>query len=186
MAELGSEILSQEGKVVNMFDVIQSDYRRSTNKEWSVMNYIFLCFSSKGVAAVKDYRLSNWFYKKGMRITAKIIQNRNIKKHGCDIGFQAEIGSGFAIGHSVGVVITGDAIIGKNCTIMSGVTIGAKKGKNEGAPIIGENVYIGTGAKIVGKCVVGNDVIIGANAVVIKDIKANSIAVGIPAEEKIY
>lgn len=185
MAELGSEILSQKGNVVNMFDVIKSDYKRSTNKKWSIMRYFLLCFSSKGAAAVKDYRISNWFYKKGMRIVAKIIQNRNIKKHGCDIGFQAEIGSGFAIGHPVGVVITGNATIGENCTIMSCVTIGAKEGSNEGAPIIKSNVYIGTGAKILGKCTIEDSAVIGANAVVIKNIKANSIAVGVPAKEKI-
>ena len=167
-----------------MFDKIKTDFVRSTNKKWSFFNYILLCMSSKGVAAVKDYRISNWFYNKKLLLLTKIVQNRNIKKHGCDIGFEAVIGEGFAIGHPVGIVITGKAIIGQNCTIMSGVTIGSKEGKNEGNPIIKESVYIGTGAMILGKCTIGENVTIGANAVVISDISANKIAVGIPAKEK--
>ena len=131
-----------------MFDLIKTDYARSTKRKWSIVNYFLLCFSSKGVAAVKDYRFSNWLYRKKLFILAKIIQNRNIKKHGCDIGYNAKIDEGFAIGHPVGIVITGEATIGKNCTIMSNVTIGAKEGRNEGTPTIKDQVYIGTGAKI--------------------------------------
>ena len=167
-----------------MFDIIKTDYARSTQKKWSFVNYFLLCFSSKGVAAVKDYRFSNWLYRKNFFILAKIIQNRNIKKHGCDIGYNAKIDEGFAIGHPVGIVITGEAIIGKNCTVMSNVTIGAKEGRNEGAPIIKNQVYIGTGAKILGKCTIEDNVTIGANAVVLKKVTANKIAVGVPANEK--
>ena len=166
-----------------MFDIIKTDYRRSTKRKWSIVNYLLLCFSSKGVAAVKDYRFSNWLYRKKLFVLAKMVQNRNIKKHGCDIGCSAQIDEGFAIGHPVGVVITGEAIIGKNCTIMSNVTIGAKEGRNEGTPIIKDQVYIGTGAKILGKCIIEDNAIIGANAVVLKNTAANKKAVGVPARE---
>lgn len=166
-----------------MFDIIKTDYRRSTKRKWSIVNYLLLCFSSKGVAAVKDYRFSNWLYRKKLFVLAKMVQNRNIKKHGCDIGCSAQIDEGFAIGHPVGIVITGEAIIGKNCTIMSNVTIGAKEGRNEGTPIIKDQVYIGTGAKILGKCIIEDNAIIGANAVVLKNTAANKKAVGVPARE---
>lgn len=166
-----------------MFDIIKTDYARSTERKWSIVNYLLLCFSSKGVAAVKDYRFSNWLYRKKLFVLAKMVQNRNIKKHGCDIGCSAQIDEGFAIGHPVGIVITGEAIIGKNCTIMSNVTIGAKEGRNEGTPIIKDQVYIGTGAKILGKCIIGDNAIIGANAVVLKNTAANKKAVGVPARE---
>jgi len=166
-----------------MFDIIKTDYARSTKRKWSIVNYLLLCFSSKGVAAVKDYRFSNWLYGKKFFVLAKMVQNRNIKKHGCDIGCSAQIDEGFAIGHPVGIVITGEAIIGKNCTIMSNVTIGAKEGRNEGTPIIKDQVYIGTGAKILGKCIIEDNVIIGANAVVLKNTAANKKAVGVPARE---
>lgn len=166
-----------------MFDIIKTDYARSTKRKWSIVNYLLLCFSSKGVAAVKDYRFSNWLYRKKLFVLAKMVQNRNIKKHGCDIGCSTQIDEGFAIGHPVGIVITGEAIIGKNCTIMSNVTIGAKEGRNEGTPIIKDQVYIGTGAKILGKCIIEDNAIIGANAVVLKNITANKKAVGVPARE---
>lgn len=166
-----------------MFDIIKTDYARSTKRKWSIVNYLLLCFSSKGVAAVKDYRFSNWLYRKKLFVPAKMVQNRNIKKHGCDIGCNAQINEGFAIGHPVGIVITGEAIIGKNCTIMSNVTIGAKEGRNEGTPIIKDQVYIGTGAKILGKCIIEDNAIIGANAVVLKNIVENKRAVGVPARE---
>lgn len=166
-----------------MFDIIKTDYARSTKRKWSIVNYLLLCFSSKGVAAVKDYRFSNWLYRKKLFVLAKMVQNRNIKKYGCDIGCSAQIDEGFAIGHPVGIVITGEAIIGKNCTIMSNVTIGAKEGRNEGTPIIKDQVYIGTGAKILGKCIIEDNAIIGANAVVLKNTAANKKAVGVPARE---
>lgn len=67
---------------------------------------------------------------------------------------------------------------------MSNVTIGAKEGQNEGVPIIKNQVYIGTGAKILGKCTIEDNVTIGANAVVLKNVTANKIAVGVPANEK--
>lgn len=62
-----------------MFDIIKTDFARSTNRKWSLFNYILLCMSSKGVAAVKDYRISNWFYNKKFFFLAKIVQNHNIK-----------------------------------------------------------------------------------------------------------
>lgn len=77
-----------------------------------------------------------------------------------------------------GIVINKDALIGENCTIFQQVTIGAVQGK-VGAPIIGDNVYIGAGAKILGNIKVGNNVKIGANTVVTKDVPDGVTVVGI-------
>lgn len=95
-----------------MFGLIKEDFKMSSNKEWSLFKYLLLCLSSKGVAAVKDYRLSYWLYEKGVYRMAKMVQNRNLKRHACEISCASEIGSGFAIGHPPGVVI-GGTIIGK-------------------------------------------------------------------------
>ena len=73
-------------------------------------------------------------------------------------------------------------MIGNNCTIFQGVTIGSVRGPKGGVPTIGNNVVICSGAKIIGKVNVGNDVIIGAGAVVVNDIPDNSVAVGVPAK----
>lgn len=84
------------------------------------------------------------------------------------------VGKGLCLIHSYSTIINGDAIIGENCTILHSVTIGGGKG---GAPIIGNNVYIGAGAIIIGKVHIGNNVKIGAGAIVVEDIPDNATAV---------
>jgi len=109
---------------------------------------------------------------------------RNLKfKFGYDIPSETSIGKGFYIGHFGGIVITSKAIIGNNCNISQGVTIGySSRGKKKGYPKIGNNVYIGPGAVILGNISIGNNVAIGANAVVIDNIECNAVAVGNPAK----
>lgn len=104
-------------------------------------------------------------------------------KFGISILPSTEIGSGFYIGHFGGIVINEMSVIGKNCNISHGVTLGqANRGKNEGYPTLGDNIYIGPGAKIIGSVRIGNNVAIGANCVVTKDIPDNSVVVGIPGK----
>ena len=95
---------------------------------------------------------------------------------------RSEIGPGLYIGHTGVIRINPDVKCGKNFSIGQLVTIGTKGVGNNGAPIIGDDVYIGVGAKVLGKIKIGNNVKIGANAVVISDIPDNSTAVGIPAK----
>lgn len=104
-------------------------------------------------------------------------------RYGYDIPAETRIGNGFYIGHIGGIVISSKAIIGKNCNISQGVTIGfSSRGNKKGYPTIGSNVYIGPGAVIVGSIKIGDNVAIGANAVVLQDIADNAVAVGIPAK----
>ena len=92
------------------------------------------------------------------------------------------IGEGFFIGHFGHIVISGDATIGKNCNVSHGVTIGViNTGSKKGTPIIGDNVYIAPGAKIIGNIRVGDRVAIGANSVVTNDVPDNAVVVGVPA-----
>jgi serine O-acetyltransferase len=91
------------------------------------------------------------------------------------------IGSNFVIDHFGGIVISGYAKFGDNCRIRTGVVVGLRHVDEPCAPVFGNNVDIGTGAKVLGPIAIGNNVVIGANAVVITDVPDNSIAVGIPA-----
>jgi len=100
---------------------------------------------------------------------------------GISISSNAKIGSGIYIGHFGGIFIHSDAIIGKNFNIAQGVTVGVLGLGKKGAPIIGDNVFIGSGAKVLGSIKIGNNVKIGANAVVVNDVPANCTVVGIPA-----
>lgn len=103
--------------------------------------------------------------------------------HGIEIPLGTYIGGGLRLVHMNGIVINKDAVIGENCTIFQQVTIGAIYGKT-GAPIIGDNVYIGAGAKILGDIKIGNNVKVGANAVVTKNIADDVTVVG--ANQIIY
>jgi serine O-acetyltransferase len=95
---------------------------------------------------------------------------------------QATIGRGLYVGHGGSVFVGGKAILGENCNLSHEVTIGVGgRGDERGMPVIGDRVYVAAGAKIFGKVVVGNDVAIGANAVVTKSIPDHAVAVGIPA-----
>jgi serine O-acetyltransferase len=101
---------------------------------------------------------------------------------GITIGVSAEIGRRLTIEHSGAIVIHGCARIGDDCIIRQGVTIGNRRLDDPlGAPFIGDRVNIGAGAKLLGRIKIGNDVEIGANAVVISDVPDGAIAVGVPA-----
>ena len=91
---------------------------------------------------------------------------------------ECRIAAGLRLPHNFGIVISGDTVIGENVTIMHQVTIGADETGNGKSPTIGNDVYIGAGAKIIGGCKVGNGVIVGANAVVTKDVPDYCTVVG--------
>jgi len=93
-------------------------------------------------------------------------------KYGFDISYRTQIGEGFYIGHFGSIVIHGDALIGENCNISQGITIGVSNyGNKIGVPSIGNHVFIGPNAGIFGKITIGNNVTIGANSVVTESIE---------------
>ncbi len=100
---------------------------------------------------------------------------------GIELPCEAKVGRRFTIEHFGGIIISGDAVFGDDVIIRNGVTVGLRHTGVRGSPTISNRVDIGAGAKILGNIKIGDDVAIGANAVVIKDVPANSIAVGIPA-----
>jgi serine O-acetyltransferase len=119
-----------------------------------------------------------------MYYICKIILRHYKYKYGISVSYTASIGPGFYIGHFGGIFVNKRAVIGKNCNISHDVTIGIKnRGDYQGTPYIGDNVYIGPGAKIIGCVKVGNNVSIGANCVVTKDVSDNSVVVGVPGRE---
>lgn len=102
-------------------------------------------------------------------------------KFGIDIPFTTRIGSGFYIGHFSGIFVNERCVIGRNCNISQGVTIGqANRGRRVGNPVIGDNVYIGPGAKIIGAVRIGDHAAIGANCVVTHDVPDHGVMAGVP------
>jgi serine O-acetyltransferase len=103
---------------------------------------------------------------------------------GVEIHYSADIGPGLYIAHIGSIIIAMRTIIGKNASIHQEVTFGGPGkdvGESGGFPVVGDNVYVGAGAKIIGNVKIGNDVMIGCNAVVVKDIPDHATAVGMPA-----
>ena len=120
--------------------------------------------------------------KNYMRLTKAFI---NFKYHKISIKLGLSIpinvfGPGLSIAHWGGIIVNGKAKVGSNCRIQSGVVIGASYNSNN-YPVIGNNCYIGAGAKIIGNVTLGDNVSIGANAVVVKDCENNVTLVGVPA-----
>lgn len=143
---------------------------------------IFLYPSFK---ALLYYKISSWFYKKKMYLTARLISEKAKRKTGIEIHPGAKIGKNLFIDHGYGVVIGETAVIGDNVVMFHGVTLGGTgKEKGKRHPTIGNNVFIGSGTKILGNIKIGNNVKIGANSVVLKDIPDNVTVVGIPAKIK--
>ncbi|MBM3331469.1 serine acetyltransferase [candidate division WOR-3 bacterium] len=112
---------------------------------------------------------------------ARLILRHHSLKYGISIPWRTRIGPGFYIGHFGQIVVHHRAVIGANCNISQGVTVGqANRGPRQGYATIGDNVYIGPGAKLVGSVRVGSNVAIGANCVVTKDVPDNAVVAGVP------
>lgn len=147
---------------------------------------------TQGIWAIVIYRIKRWVYyecnisiiKFILRVLLAPIELIVQTATGICLEAQNDIGPGLYIGHFGNIFIyAGDVKIGKFCNISQGITIGiAGRGSRRGVPEIGNYVYIGPGAKVIGKIKIGDFVAIGANAVVTKDLPDNAIAVGVPAK----
>ena len=135
-----------------------------------------------GIKAVRSHRLAHWCYRHNLKFLARAISQRSRRRTGIEIHPGATIGRRLVIDHGMGIVIGETAEIGDYCLIYHGVTLGGT-GKDVGKrhPTIGNNVLIGTGAKVLGPIKVGDNSRIAANSVVLKEIPEDSTAVGIPA-----
>ncbi len=139
---------------------------------------IFLLYP--GVHALIGYRISHFFYKLKLKFLARFIMNCTRFRTGIEIHPAASIGKNLFIDHGMGVVIGETSVIGDNCTIYQGATLGGTgKEHSKRHPTLGDNVVVGAGAKVLGNIVIGNNVKIGANSVVLKDVPDDCTVVGV-------
>lgn len=117
-----------------------------------------------------------------LRFFCKYKLYRLSRKFGIEMHLETQIGPGFVMGHPYNITISPDAIIGKNVSVLKGATIGMSGGKKPGAPRIGDCVYIGLNATIIGGIIIGDDVMIAPNAFVNCDIPSHSIVIGNPCK----
>jgi serine O-acetyltransferase len=125
------------------------------------------------------YRLSHALHKLGIPFLPGMVSRMNISMHGFDVPSDVEIGPGLYVPHPVGVVIYARRL-GANITLISAITIGM--GRTLDFPVLEDEVFVGTGARILGGITVGKGAKIGANAVVLKDVPPGATAVGVPAK----
>ena len=173
--------------MIILFQLIKSDYNKYLKYGGNFFSILFL---TQGFWAIFQYRIAHSIYVnvrwKPLRfvvMTFIMIWKKVIEiMTGISIPASVVIGKSFYIGHFSGIMINANAIIGNNCNISQGVTIGVSGiNENRGVPIIGDSVYIGANAVVVGKITIGNSVLISANSLVNRTVFDNEIVMGVPA-----
>jgi len=172
---------------MTVFNLIHSDYRKY--KKYGA-NFLVILFLTQGFWAQLQYRIAHFFYTNIkwqpfrllimglMYVWQKVIEITT----GISIPASASIGHSFYIGHFGGIILNAETRIGNNCNISQGVTIGVSGlGDKRGVPVIGDNVYIGANAVIAGKIKINDNVLIGACSLVNSDVIEEGVVVGVPA-----
>ena len=146
----------------------------------SARSWLEILLLYSGVHALIWYRVARFFYKIHLRFLARLISVLTRFFTGVEIHPAAKIGKNLFIDHGMGVVIGETSVIGDNCTIYQNVTLGGTgKEHNKRHPTLKDNVIVGAGAKVLGNITIGNNVKIGANSVVLKDVPDDCTVVGV-------
>ncbi|QZA78934.1 serine O-acetyltransferase [Deefgea tanakiae] len=160
-----------------MFKLIREDWQTYQRDPWR-----------QGLWVMVVYRFGNWRYtvrpailRKPLSFVYKLLKVTSQILTGIDLPCETRIGRRLRIDHFGGVIISGDTIIGDDVILRHGVTLGLRHEGQSGAPVLGDRVEVGAGAKILGAIKIGDDAKIGANAVVLKDVPCGAVAVGVPA-----
>jgi len=160
-----------------MFEQIREDFQAHGRDPWR-----------QGVWVMAVYRFGRWRYRvrpallrRPLSLLYKFLKIGVQITTGIDLPCETQVGRRLVIEHFGGIVISGDSVIGDDVTLRHGVTLGLRRTGVPGAPVIGNHVDIGAGAKILGPVHIGAGAVIGANAVVLCDVPAGALAVGIPA-----
>lgn len=163
--------------------LLQSDFYRVFGKKISILQMLKHLLNPN-LRFIFIFRICQTYHRTFfLGIVLKFLLRRYQIKYGFQIYPETKIDAGFYIGHWGHIIINPKTKIGKNCNIAPGVTIGQQnRGKKQGVPTIGNNVWIGTNAVIVGEIKIGNNVLIAPNSYVNFDIPDNSIVIGNPAQ----
>ncbi len=174
-----------------MFDTLMSDY----NRYWVHYGYdqshplvkAYHIAIKQGAWAVTDYRFRRWmlttprWFQLVMWLPKTFWQLFIATLTGIEIETSAVIGKGLFVPHFTGIFVNADCVIGENCTILQGVTLGIGGDSDGRSPQVGNNVYIGAGAKVIGGIKVGDNASIGGNSLVVSSVPENFVAFGVPA-----
>jgi serine O-acetyltransferase len=181
LEELNREEIDQDlQKILNFF---VSDVSAAFNKDPAAQSLMEVLTSYPGIKAILLHRIAHFFWKINMPFVPRYLSEVTRDLTGIEIHPGAEIGRDFFIDHGGGVVIGETAKIGDNVTIYQGVVLGGTMLEPvKRHPTLGNNIVVGTGAKLLGPINIGDNVRIGANSVVVQDIPPNSVVVGVPGK----
>ena len=165
-----------------MFDEIKAEIDSIMERDPAARSRLEVYFLYSGFKAVRSYRRAHRLLEHGHPFLASWVSQRARHKTGIEIHPGAKIGKGLFIDHGMGVVIGETTEIGDNCTLYQGVTLGGTgKDKGKRHPTLGNNVLVGSGAKILGPMKIGDNARVAAGAVVLDEVPPNATAVGVPA-----
>ncbi|WP_303721999.1 serine O-acetyltransferase [Malonomonas rubra] len=164
-----------------MFSHFKEDLRAVFDRDPAVRSVFEIFFCYPGFHAMLFYRFAHWLWIHQLKFLGRFVSHIGRFMTGIEIHPGAKIGRGFFIDHGMGVVIGETAEIGDNCTLYHGVTLGGTSwAKEKRHPTLGDNVIIGSGAKVLGPFKVGANSKIGSNSVVVKEVPESATVVGIP------
>ncbi len=164
-----------------MLNTLIADFKIIFERDPAARNWLEVFFCYPGLQALWFHRFAHWLYNVGMPFIPRLLSHLSRFITGIEIHPGAQIGRGVFIDHGMGVVIGETTIVGDYALIYQGVTLGGT-GKESGKrhPTLGENVVIGTGAKVLGNIQLGNNARIGAGSVVLRDVPSDCTVVGVP------
>jgi serine O-acetyltransferase len=188
--ERTSSPVNKKPTLVSVLSTIKKDIDRRAqidNKKSGLYYYLKVLFNPAAMAVVL-FRMSNYFERNGLHLPAKLLYNINNILFTTEIQPKATIGPGLVLAHANGILIHEKTIMGENCilTLQNSISIGPKADLDpeNDRTIIGDNVLLGMGSKIIGNITLGDSVVIGANAVVTKSAPDGAVLVGVPAVNK--
>ena len=164
-------------------DAAARDLNAVYDRDPACKTYIQAFLYFKGYLALQTHRVAHALYKDGREFMAFHLQSRSSELFGVDINPAARIGSGIMFDHATGIVIGETAVVGDDCSILHGVTLGGTgKDSEDRHPKIGDRVLIGAGAKVLGNIKVGDMARIAAGSVVLKEVPSKCTVAGVPAK----
>ena len=168
-------------RLIILLVFFQPEIKAARERDPAAYSILEVMLLYHGLCAILHHRIAHFFYVIKFEMLARAISQVSRFFTGIEIHPGAQIGRGLFIDHGMGVVIGETSIIKDDVTLYQGVTLGGTgKQKTKRHPTLGNNVVVGTGAKVLGNITIGDNSYIGANAVVIKDVPPNSTIVGVP------
>lgn len=167
--------------MASFFHSVREDIGAVFESDPAARSYAEVLICYPGLHAVWAHHLSHWLWRHGMRFLARFNSQVSRLLTGIEIHPGAELGRRLFIDHGTGTVIGETAVVGDDCTLYQGVTLGGTgKEKGKRHPTLGNNVTIGSGGKVLGNITIGDNCRVGAGSVVLRSVPANSTIVGVP------